>query len=210
MFGYDIAHWATFLAAALLLNLSPGPDMAFILGRTLSGGRAHGFAAMAGIWAGSFLHILFAVVGLSALLLTSATVFSIVKYVGAAYLIWLGIKTLKSARSTFGPNQDSTDIGLASTFRTGVLINAFNPKVALFFLAFLPQFVVDGEGAVWAQSMLHGVLVIVVAAIVEPPLILAGSWASGRLSSPRTSLWLNRALGTLFIGFGFGLALNER
>lgn len=92
MFDYSLVHWSTFFTAALLLNLSPGPDIAFILGQTARNGRQGGFSAMFGIWSGAFLHVIMAAVGLSAILATSAMAFSVVKWAGAAYLIWLGIQ----------------------------------------------------------------------------------------------------------------------
>jgi hypothetical protein len=95
--AYDLTHWTTFLAAAILLNLSPGPDIAFILGHTVKGGARAGTAAMLGIWLGTFGHIVFAVSGLSALLAASALSFSVVKWVGVAYLIWIGIQSIRSA-----------------------------------------------------------------------------------------------------------------
>ncbi|MBL4748988.1 MAG: LysE family translocator [Amylibacter sp.] len=96
MFDYNILHWTTFLTAAVLLNLSPGPDIAFILGQTMRGGKRSGFAAMFGVWTGAFGHVLMAAAGLSVILATSAVAFSIVKWAGAAYLIWLGIAALRS------------------------------------------------------------------------------------------------------------------
>ena len=96
MFDYSWLHWTGFLSAAVVLNLAPGPDIAFIMGQTIRGGRKSGFAAMAGIWSGAFGHVLMAAAGLSAILATSAFAFSAVKWISAAYLIWLGISALRS------------------------------------------------------------------------------------------------------------------
>ncbi len=96
MLDYSPLHWTTFLTAAVLLNLSPGPDIAFILGQTVRGGRSAGFAAMFGIWTGAFVHVLMAAIGLSAIIATSALAFSVVKWLGVVYLVWLGIKVLRS------------------------------------------------------------------------------------------------------------------
>ena len=101
MFTYSFLHWTTFLTAAVLLNLSPGPDIAFILGQTVRGGRHSGFAAMFGIWLGAFGHVLMAALGLSAILASSALAFSTVKWIGAVYLIWLGISALRSGGGAF-------------------------------------------------------------------------------------------------------------
>lgn len=209
MVSYDPAHWIAFASAATLLNLAPGPDIAFILGKTAQGGRRPGFAAMLGIWTGTLGHIGFAVVGLSALLVSSAIAFSAVKWVGAAYLVWLGIKALRSDGSGFFAKQK----GPAETwpaFRQGMLVNLLNPKVAVFMLAFLPQFVVEGAGPVPAQLGLHGVLIIVIAAFIEPPLVIAGDRVMrGLRAHPKFGLWLDRTLGTVLIAFGIKLGASR-
>lgn len=211
MFDYTILHWTTFLTAAVLLNLSPGPDIAFILGQTVRGGRRAGFAAMAGIWGGALCHVLFAALGLSAILATSAVAFSVIKWVGAAYLIWLGISALRSKGGSFISEQTQSEVSALSIAKQGVLVSLLNPKVAIFFLAFLPQFVVAGAGPTWAQLSLHGILIIVVAAVIEPPLVLLGErMTDGLRNSPRLGLWMDRTLGALFIGLGVRLALTQR
>lgn len=215
MFDYTLLHWSGFLTAAVLLNLSPGPDMAFILGQTLRGGRKAGFAAMSGIWTGALGHVLFAAAGLSAILASSALAFGLVKWVGAAYLIWLGLGALRAPGGSFlseppaGPRPGRPV--WRQLWRQGVLVSLLNPKVAIFFLAFLPQFVVAGAGPVWAQLFLHGLLVIAVAALIEPPLVLIGETVTrGLRQSPGFGLWLDRALGTLLVGLGVGLAFQQR
>ncbi len=211
MFDYTIMHWTTFLSAAVLLNLSPGPDMAFILGQTASNGRQGGFAAMFGVWSGAFIHVVMAAIGLSAILATSAIAFSCVKWIGAAYLVWLGIQALISRDSSFLSSGDSKETNMRSIYRQGVLVASLNPKVAIFFLAFLPQFVVEGAGPVNAQLFLHGSLIIVVAALIEPPLVLVGSRLISLLkSNRRIGLWMDRSLGTLFVILGIRLALSEK
>ena len=142
MFDYSIAHWPTFFAAAILLNLSPGPDIAFILGQTVNRGVRSGFSAMLGIWTGAFIHVIFAAFGLSAILATSALAFLAVKWIGAAYLVWLGIQALLSKGTNISVNSQVSRKGLMKIFNQGVLVAVLNPKVAIFFLAFLPQFVV--------------------------------------------------------------------
>lgn len=211
MFDYTIIHWVTFLAAAALLNLSPGPDIAFILGQTLRNGRRHGFAAMFGIWTGAGLHVAMAAVGLSAILATSALAFSIVKWIGAVYLIWLGIKMLLSRGDSFVSNGGISHQRMHSIYWQGVLVSALNPKVAVFFLAFLPQFVVEGAGPPGAQLLLHGSLIIVVAASIEPPLVMLGSKLGVFLrQNRRVGLWMDRGLGALFVALGARLAASTR
>ncbi len=211
MFEYSLLHWSTFFTAALLLNLSPGPDIAFILGQTVRGGRKSGFAAMLGIWTGAFGHVLMAAAGLSVIIATSAFAFSIVKWAGAAYLIWLGIAALRSGGGSFISDDATQSAGFFPIYRQGALVGLLNPKVAVFFLAFLPQFIVDGAGPVWAQLFLHGILVIAVAAVVEPPLVLAGEKLTAKLRGSATlGKWMDRSLGAIFIGLGLRLAFEKR
>ena len=215
MFDYTLAHWVTFLTVAVLLNLSPGPDIAFILAQTAKHGTRTGFHAMFGIWMGAFIHVLLAAIGLSAILATSATAFTLVKWVGAAYLFWLGIQAIRSSGGSFVTdsitNENSRKTHDKRVFRQGILVAALNPKVAIFFLAFLPQFVVEGAGSVSAQLFLHGSLIIMVAAFIEPPLVLLGAKLTHRLKeNPHIAMWLDRGLGSLFIVLGVRLAFSER
>lgn len=211
MFDYTLVHWIAFLSAATLLNVSPGPDIAFILGHTIRSGKHAGFAALFGIWSGACVHVMMAAAGLSAILAASAVAFSAVKWVGAAYLIWLGIRALRSTGEGAWIGEARSELRLAQVFRQGILVSLLNPKVAIFFLAFLPQFVVEGAGPVWAQLLLHGMLIIVVAAFIEPPLILLGNRIANALrGNKRFGLWLDRGLGTLFIALGIRLALTQR
>lgn len=210
MLHYTATHWILFLAAAFVLNLSPGPDIAFILGHTVRAGRQGGIAAMLGIWVGACCHIIFAVAGLSAIIAASAEAFLGVKLIGVAYLIWLAVQSFRSKGSFFVQASPAT-ASAHSIFTQGVLVDLLNPKVAIFFLAFLPQFVVGGAGPVWLQLLVHGLLIILVAAIVEPPLVLLGERITRKLrSSDRMGLWLDRALGTLFIGLAIKLAVTAR
>ncbi|NWO09846.1 LysE family translocator [Chromohalobacter salexigens] len=211
MFDYSLVHWLAFLSAAVLLNLSPGPDIAFILGQTLRSGRRHGFAAMLGVWSGAALHVVMAAAGLSAILATSAVAFSVVKWVGAAYLIWLGVKMLLSKGDAFISSDGGQDAKVTSVYWQGVLVSALNPKVAVFFLAFLPQFVVAGAGPMGAQLFLHGSLIIVVAAFIEPPLVMMGAKLGAFLkASPRVGMWMDRGLGAMFVALGARLAASTR
>ena len=210
MFDYSLTHWATFFTAAMLLNLSPGPDMAFILGQTAKRGVQSGFAAMFGIWSGACIHVMFAAFGLSAILAASAIAFSAVKWIGAAYLILLGIQALRSQGTNLSGDGQVSPKGMATIFKQGMLVAVLNPKVAVFFLAFLPQFVEAGAGPVSAQLFLHGFLIIVAAAFVEPPLILLGGTLSTYLSQNKNvSRWIDRGLGALFIGLGVKLATTD-
>lgn len=211
MFDYTLLHWTTFLIAAVLLNLSPGPDIAFILGQTVRGGRRAGLAACAGIWTGAFAHVLMAAAGLSAILATSAVAFSAVKWAGAAYLVYLGIKALRSDGGSFLSDGTQSGNTTPEIFKQGILVAILNPKVAIFFLAFLPQFVVAGAGPIWAQLFLHGTLIIVVAAFIEPPLVVLGDRLTARMRTiPRIGLWMDRTLGTILVALGLRLALDSK
>lgn len=211
MFEYSLIHWGTFFVAATLLILSPGPDIAFILAQSARNGKRAGFAAMFGIWSGAFLHVLLAAVGLSAILATSAIAFTFVKWVGALYLIWLGIQAIKSNGATYSTDTAIKQSSSAEIYRQGVLVAALNPKVAIFFLAFLPQFVVAGAGPASAQLFLHGSLIIVIAALIEPPLvILSAKFTSYLKQNSHVAAWMDRGLGALFIALGIRLAISER
>lgn len=211
MFEYTLLHWMTFLSAAVLLNLSPGPDIAYILGQTLRSGRQHGVSAMLGIWTGATLHVVMAAVGLSAILATSTLAFSIVKWLGAVYLIWLGIKMLLSQGDQFTSVEKQGSKNLSAVYWQGVLVSVLNPKVAIFFLAFLPQFIVEGAGPAQAQLLLHGSLIIVVAAVIEPPLVMAGAKLGTLLKDkPLVGLWMDKSLGALFIALGARLAASTK
>ena len=135
MFAYDASHWLTFFGAAILLTLAPGPDLAFILGQSIKRGRQAGFEAMYGIWTGAFAHVFLAALGLSTVLATSALAFSVIKWIGAAYLIWLGLAALRSNGLLNGLDKPVDMDG--SPFRQGMLVAALNPKTAIFFLSFL-------------------------------------------------------------------------
>ncbi|WP_028746100.1 LysE family translocator [Rhizobium mesoamericanum] len=211
MLDYSLAHWIAFLTAAVLLNLSPGPDMAFILGHTIKSGTRAGFAALFGIWTGACLHVAMAAFGLSAILKASALAFSVVKWVGAVYLVWLGIQALRSKGEGGLVNAAKDVLPWRRVYRQGILVSLLNPKVAIFFLAFLPQFVVEGAGPTWLQLTVHGVLIIVVAAFIEPPLILAGGRLADLIKRRQSiGLWLDRGLAALLVALGVRLALTTR
>ncbi len=166
---------------------------------------------MVGIWTGAFGHVLLAALGVSAIVMASANAFAVIKWVGAAYLLWLGFNALRSKGTGFQIDNDGTAENIFSIYRQGILIDLLNPKVATFFIAFLPQFIVDGAGPVWMQLLLHGTLLIATAALVEPPLIFIGDRLTTQLrSSQKLRVWLDRVLGSVLVGLGVKLALSER
>jgi threonine/homoserine/homoserine lactone efflux protein len=211
MFEYSTLHWVTFFSTAFLLTISPGPDIAFILGQTITGGRKSGFAAMLGVWGGTIGHIIMAVVGLSALIAASSLAFTAIKWIGVGYLIWLGLNALRSTESSFSADIQKDQKTFGRIFWRGAFTTLLNPKVAIFFVAFLPQFVVLGAGPTWAQLLLHGLLLICVAALIEPLLVLAGERLTAKLrGNKRVGLWLDRSLGAIFIALGVRLAFEVR
>jgi len=155
----DPHRFSLFLGAAALLAIAPGPGMLYVLARTLAGGRREGVLSSLGTFVGGLVHVIAAATGLSIVLATSATAFGIVKYAGAAYLIYLGVRMIISAR-----NEQNVDLPLdagkapRNPFWQGIATEALNPKTAIFFLAFIPQFVSRGSGGVFWQFLLLGAI----------------------------------------------------
>ncbi len=195
-----------FLAAAILITASPGPDNLMVLGVGMSKGRARGIAFGLGCALGCLTHTVLATLGVSALIAASPLAFSGLKLAGGLYLIWLGWGALRSkggARVAAGALPDES---LARLFAKGLFANSINPKVVLFFLSFLPQFVVAEQGGVSWQTAQLG-LIFTVQACVLFGLLGYFSGAIGKWinRSPRAGLWLDRAAGTIFVGLGVRL-----
>src|SRR5215468_1040326 len=152
----DIQTFLVFLAAALLVAITPGPGIFYIVARTLAGGRTEGLASSVGLGLGGLVHVFAGAVGLSALVMASAEAFAVLKIAGALYLIWLGLKTLREARVVEAADVQTT--GIRRAFREGVVVEALNPKTAAFFLAFIPQFVDPASGSVALQFILLGAI----------------------------------------------------
>jgi threonine/homoserine/homoserine lactone efflux protein len=202
-----------FLLAGALLNITPGPDMAFIVARSTQYGPRAGIAAALGIGVGTFVHITAAAVGISALILASAWAFTLVKWVGAAYLVYIGLQTLwasfKPVASVAQPTAASS-ASLRQIFFQGVLPNAMNPKVAIFFLAFLPQFVAADAPSKAAAFVTLGLIFDAVGTVWNIAVACAAGWLATRAPSQRLKLWLERGIGALFVGVGVKLALTNR
>ena len=152
----DWSNFALFLAASWLLIITPGPDMIYVITRGISQGRKAGVVSAIGVTLGILVHTLFAACGLAIILKTSALAFLIVKLAGAGYLVYLGVKTLVD-KSDFSLTDDKPRAGTGTIFIQGILSNVLNPKIALFFLAFLPQFVVPGRGSASFQMVCLGI-----------------------------------------------------
>ncbi len=202
----------TFIFAVLLLNISPGPDMIYIVTRTMTQGRWAGFLSSLGIATGAMVHVFSAAIGLSAVLATSALAFSIIKYAGAAYLIWLGIRALMSGGSNVQASaKGAAPLSKRRMFIQGALVDILNPKVAIFFLAFLPQFVDPAAGGLFGQFMSLGMIVVVIGLLCEASVILTADLVSRRLrGSSVFTAWMNRVSGVVLIGLGLRLAHQER
>jgi threonine/homoserine/homoserine lactone efflux protein len=203
-----------FVFSGLLLNITPGPDTAYIVGRSLQAGWRGGAAAAIGIGCGCLVHVFGAAIGLSALLMASSTAFTVVKWIGAAYLCFLGIKLLLSRPPTFDAGLTGRTVfpGNASSLRQvfwqGALTNVLNPKVALFFLAFLPQFVVpDSSHKAFAFLLLGLIFVCNGTAWCLGVAAFAARAAHRVRRSSRIVPWINRALGGLFVYLGIRIAV---
>ena len=205
MFG--IHDFGLFLAAGILLNLTPGPDTAYILGRSIAQGREAGIASALGICVGSIFHTCAAALGLSAILATSSVAFGAIKLLGGVYLIFLGIKMLLHRRTELSLPSDFRQRTTAAAFRQGVFTNVLNPKVALFFLAFLPQFIDPASNLKVLAFLLLGLTFVTTGTIWCLTLACFAAAFSERLRGNETiGRWLNRAAGALFVFLGVRLA----
>ena len=199
-----------FLGATLALNLTPGPDMLYVVARSIGEGRAAGVASALGIAAGCLVHTLLVSLGLAQLLLAVPAAYDAVRLAGAAYLVYLGVRAIVSRPAENGaavPKRAS----LGAIFRQGVVTNILNPKVALFFLAFLPQFVDASRGSVAGQMLILGVLFNVSGTLVNLGVGWAasgaGRWTAGRLAP---SPLFQRLTGGVFIALGLRIAIAGR
>lgn len=207
-----------FIAAGWLLNLTPGPDVLYIVTHALRSGARAGLVAGLGITAGCFVHVFAAAVGVGALLAASATAFTVLKWAGAAYLLWMGVRMLFSragggngAAMAAAQSAPPAAASLRSVFLGGFWTNVLNPKVALFFLAFVPQFIAPGTDNKALAFVLLGVLFNVNAIPVNAGWALAASWMARRATVLHHGLhWLDRVAGAMFIGFGLKLAFTDQ
>jgi len=204
-----IHDYGLFLASAILLNIAPGQDTLYILGRSIGQGRRIGVYSALGVSAGTLVHTVAAALGLSAIVAASATAFLVVKLAGAAYLVWLGVRALMAPALVMPAPASSAGAGKA--FRQGLLSNVLNPKVALFFLAFLPQFVAVGSTAKTSAFFILGLTFVTTGTIWVLVLAAAAARVRGVLTErPRVQAWISRAMGSLFVFLGLRLAVSER
>lgn len=206
-----IEHYFLFILSGLLLNVTPGTDTLYILGRTLSQGRIAGFASVAGSVAGQVIHTLLSAFGLSFLLMQSATAFAVVKWLGAGYLIYLGVRMWATRSAETPGSRRFVQAGLTKTFLQGMLTNLLNPKVALFFLAFLPQFIRTDNPYGALPFLLLGLTFIATGTAWCLILVVSAERVTGRIrSSRRISAHIDKITGSLFVALGLKLLRTPR
>jgi len=197
----DLGSIVTFAIASVTLLLIPGPAVIYILNRSVADGREVGLSAVAGLELGNLVHAVAAAAGLSAVLATSATAFNTVKWLGAGYLIFVGVRTL--LRPPLAVSSEATSVSRRRTFVQGIVVNTLNPKVALFFLSFLPQFIDPDKGAAWSQALVLGITFVLIGCLTDGLYALTASALRARLLSGRTLPFVQRYVaGTVFIGLG--------
>jgi threonine/homoserine/homoserine lactone efflux protein len=204
----DPATLAVFALASLLLAVVPGPAVLYIVAQAVDQGRRAGVASAAGVATGGLVHVTAAVVGLSSLLASSATAFEAVKLVGAAYLIYLGARRLVTKSAPAALERERRPLG--ELYRRGVVVNVLNPKTALFFLAFLPQFVDADAGHAWLQIGALGLIFVAIALLSDSAYALAAGTAAGALRGrafQNVQRWVS---GSVFVGLGVAAARAER
>ena len=204
----DPSRLALFTGAALLLLVVPGPAVLYVVTQSVSHGRRAGLASVAGITTGTIVHVAAATIGLSALLASSAVAFDVVKYLGAAYLIVVGIRRLAGLERP-SPLGDGSERDLGRLYRQGIVVNVLNPKTALFFLAFLPQFVEPSRGAAWAQILLLGLFFAFLGFLSDSVwAFVAGTLGDRLRRSVRFPQVQRYVSGSVFVGLGAVAALT--
>jgi threonine/homoserine/homoserine lactone efflux protein len=204
----DLGSIVTFAIASVTLLLIPGPAVIYILNRSVADGREVGLSAVAGLELGNLVHAVAAAAGLSAVLATSATAFNTVKWLGAGYLIFVGVRTL--LRPPVAVASEATSVSRRRTFVQGIVVNTLNPKVALFFLSFLPQFIDPDKGAAWSQALVLGITFVLIGCLTDGLYALTASALRARLLSGRTLPFVQRYVaGTVFIGLGLVAATTS-
>ena len=204
-------YWILFLSAALLLNISPGPDMIYLVTRTITHGKKSGFASMLGFGTGAMIHALFVSLGISAIISTSIAAFTVLKYTGAAYLFYLGIRSLISGGIKFEkPKENKADVPFISSYFQAVLVDITNPKVALFFMAFLPQFYRNNGTSRIEQFMTLGIIIVLMGFIIETAIVLLSDKISGVLrGKPLVSKIMDKLFGIILIALGTRLIFEK-
>jgi threonine/homoserine/homoserine lactone efflux protein len=198
-----------FLAAALVIAAIPGPGIFYVAAQTLSEGRASGFASTAGTALGGLVHVVAGSLGISAIILASAELFALIKFVGALYLVWLGIRTFGNAGRVLSLEKEA--IGDKRAFRDGVLVEALNPKTAVFFLAFIPQFLDPAGSSITLQFIALGAISVTLNTLADVVVVLMASATRTQLiGRPHLMRRLTQGSGIFIAGLGLSLALARR
>jgi len=201
-------NFPLFLLAALIVAAVPGPGIFYVAARTLSGGKRAGIASTFGTALGGLVHVIAGAVGVSALILASAELFTGLKFAGALYLVWLGLKTFREARDLLP--QQAIAAGTQRVFREGVLVEALNPKTAAFFLAFIPQFI-DPAGYVAFQFIILGLISVALNTLADVVVVMmAASARAGLTRNPNLLQRLRQGSGLFIAGLGISLVLARR
>jgi threonine/homoserine/homoserine lactone efflux protein len=201
-------NFTLFLLAALVIAAVPGPGIFYVAARTLSGGKRAGIASTFGTALGGLVHVIAGGLGVSAIILASAELFTALKFAGALYLVWLGIKTFREARDL---PQQAVTAGTQRVFREGVLVEALNPKTAAFFLAFIPQFVDPAGGYVALQFITLGLISVALNTLADVVVVMMAATARARLTHrPNLLQRLRQGSGLFIAGLGISLALARR
>jgi threonine/homoserine/homoserine lactone efflux protein len=203
----DFHHFLLFLGAAMVLAIAPGPGIFYVLARTLGGGRRQGIESALGTFFGGLFHVFAAALGVSAILAASAVAFHTVKYAGAAYLVWLGIRMIRTRNAEIPAEAAAPAQG---SFRQGILTEALNPKTALFFLSFIPQFVVPGRGHVFLQFIVLGAISVSLNTIADLVVVFMAAPLERKLRGSATFRRRQRvASGVGMIGLGAFVAFAD-
>lgn len=207
----DLNYWLLFLSVSFALNIAPGPDLLYILTKTIANGKKAGIASALGVCTGALFHVFLAAFGLSAIIASSAIAFTLVKVIGACYLIFLAYQSFRSSGTSLDiSNATQSQETPFSAFRQGILIDILNPKVAIFFMAFLPQFIRKDHGSVPFQLLYLGLIIVVIAIIVEVIYVLVASKLIEKVrGSKKITMWIDRSIGTVFLGLGIKLATTS-
>ena len=207
----DLTQFFLYLAAALLLAVTPGPGIFYVAARSLAGGRAEGIASSFGTALGGLVHVLAGALGVSALVLASAELFTALKWLGAAYLVWLGVRTMMAARRDIPGADPAPAMGAQRAFREGVVVEALNPKTAAFFLAFIPQFLDPSAGPVAVPFIALGAISVTLNTLADIVVAIGASRIrEGAASRPAFIRRLREISGASMIALGAGLALAKR
>jgi threonine/homoserine/homoserine lactone efflux protein len=208
----DSSYWLVFITAAVVLNISPGPDLLYLISKTLSYGKRAGFATVLGLGSGALIHTLFVSLGISIIIAKSILVFNIMKYLGALYLLYLGIKAIFSGSMKFSDrNMSPKSESFFKSYIQAVLIDVTNPKVAVFFAAFLPQFYRNNGTSQLAQFMTLGFIIVAIGFIVESSIVMLSDRIQKEIKAkPIISRIIDTAFGGILIALGIRLIFDKK